>query len=396
MKLYERIIDKRIRSETQISDEQFGFMPGRSTTDAIFALRQFMEIHLEREQSLIFVFIDLEKAYDRVPREEIWRCMREKKVPEKYVRIVQDMYDRVSTKIRSSVGLTERIPTEVGLHQGSALSPYLFDVIIDVLTKDVRREAPWCMLFADDVVLCGKKKEEMEEWLNEWRTSLEERGLKINRTKTVQMNFGKEEESINLDGNHLNIVPKFKYLGSTVSKSGDLDSEIEHRVNVAWMSWKRMSGILCDRRMSLRMKSKIYKTVVRPAMMYGSETWPMKKAHEHRLEVAEMRMLRWSCGVTRLDRIRNEVIRNKIKVTEISKKIQESRLRWFGHVERREEDYVGKRTAEIQVAGRRGRGRPKKRWKNCVHQDLREKGLNGNEVHNRADWRRLTQNADPA
>jgi hypothetical protein len=129
--------------------------------------------------------------------------------------------------------------------------------------------------------------------------------------------------------------------------------------------------------MSLRMKSKIFKIVVRPVMMYGSETWPMKKANEHRLEVAEKRMLRWSCGVTRLDRIRNKVIRNKIKVTEISKKIQESRLRWFRHVERREEDYVGKRTA-----GRRGRGRPKKRWKNCVHQDLRDKGLNGNKVHN--------------
>jgi Reverse transcriptase (RNA-dependent DNA polymerase). len=80
MKLYEIIINKRIRFETQISDKQFGFMPGRSTTDAIFALRQFMEIHLEKEQSLIFVFIDLEKAYDRVLREEIWRCMREKKV----------------------------------------------------------------------------------------------------------------------------------------------------------------------------------------------------------------------------------------------------------------------------------------------------------------------------
>jgi Reverse transcriptase (RNA-dependent DNA polymerase). len=93
----------------------------------------------------------------------------------------------------------------VGLHQGSALSLYLFDVIIDVLTKDVRREASWCMLFVDDVVLCGKKKEDMEEWLNEWRTSLEERELKINQTKTVQMNFGKEEESINLDGNHLTL-----------------------------------------------------------------------------------------------------------------------------------------------------------------------------------------------
>ena len=86
------------------------------------------------------------------------------------------------------------------------------------------------------------------------------------------------------------------------------------------MNWKRMTGVLCDKKMSLRIKGKVYKSVVRPAMMYGAETWALKKIHEKRFEVAEMRMLRWSCGVTRLDRIRNEVIRNKIKVIEVSKK----------------------------------------------------------------------------
>ncbi|KAL1446274.1 hypothetical protein WDU94_005601 [Cyamophila willieti] len=93
------------------------------------------------------------------------------------------------------------------------------------------------------------------------------------------------------------------------------------------------------------------------------------------MEVAEMRMLRWSCGVTRLDRIRNEVIRNKIKVTEVSKKIQQRRLQWYGHVERRDESYIGKRIENIIERGRKGRGRSKKRWRNCVNKDLREKSL---------------------
>ena len=103
MKIWERIIDRRLREETTIGYEQFGFMSGRGTTDAIFAVRQLMEKHREKQKGLHMVFIDLEKAYDRVPRQEVWRCMREKGVPEKYVMIVQDMYEGVRTRVKSSV-----------------------------------------------------------------------------------------------------------------------------------------------------------------------------------------------------------------------------------------------------------------------------------------------------
>ena len=85
MKIYERIIEQRIRNETVMSEEQFGFMPGKGTIDAIFALRQLMEKYAEKQKELHLVFIDLEKAYDRVPRQEVWRCMRLKGLSEKYV-----------------------------------------------------------------------------------------------------------------------------------------------------------------------------------------------------------------------------------------------------------------------------------------------------------------------
>ena len=95
--------------------------------------------------------------------------------------------------------------------------------------------------------------------------------------------------------------------------------------------------------------------------VYGAETWALKKAHEKKLEVAEMRMLRWMCGVTKLDKIRNERIRGTTKVWEITKKVQERRLEWYGHAMRREEHYVGRRTMVMKVQGRRKRGRPKRR-----------------------------------
>ena len=143
----------------------------------------------------------------------------------------------------------------------------------------------------------------------------------------------------------------FKYLGATLAENGDLDAEMTHRIQSGWKNWKRVSRILWDRRISLRVKGKVYKTVVRPAMMYGAETCAVKKAQEKKLDVAEMRMLRWMTGVTELDRIRNERIRGTTKVGEISRKVQESRLKWYGHVLRREDEYVGKRVMVMKVSG---------------------------------------------
>ncbi|KAK3573284.1 hypothetical protein QTP86_019396 [Hemibagrus guttatus] len=81
---------------------------------------------------------DLEKAYDRVPREELWYCMRKSGVAEKYVRVVQDMYERSRTVVRCAVGQTEEFNVEVGLHQGLALSPFLFAIVMDQLSEEVR------------------------------------------------------------------------------------------------------------------------------------------------------------------------------------------------------------------------------------------------------------------
>ena len=135
MKLWERVVETRLRKEVEICKQQYGFMPKKGTTDAIFALRMPMKKYREGQKELHCVFIDLEKAYDRVPREELWHCMRRSGVAEKYVRVVQDMYKDSLTAVRCAVGTTDGFGVEVGLHQGSALSPFLFAMIMDRLTQ---------------------------------------------------------------------------------------------------------------------------------------------------------------------------------------------------------------------------------------------------------------------
>ncbi|KAK3552127.1 hypothetical protein QTP86_001364 [Hemibagrus guttatus] len=199
----------------------------KSTTDAIFALRILMEKYRDGQRELHCVFVDLEKAYDRVPREELWYCMRKSGVAEKYVRVVQDMYERSRTVVRCAVGQTEESNVEVGLHQGSALSPFLFAIVMDQLSEEVRQESPWTMMFADDIVICSESREQVEENLERWRFALERRGMKVSRSKTEYMCVNEREGSgtVRLQGEEVKKVQEFKYLGSTVQSNGECGKE---------------------------------------------------------------------------------------------------------------------------------------------------------------------------
>ncbi|KAK3550692.1 hypothetical protein QTP70_002392 [Hemibagrus guttatus] len=274
------------------------------------------------------VLENLEKAYDRVPREELWYYMRKSGVAEKYLRVVQDMYERSRTVVRCAVGQTEEFKVEVGLHQGSALSPFLFAIVMDQLSEEVRQESPWTMMFADDIVIYSESREQVEENLERWWFALERRGMKVSCSKTEYMCVNEREgsETVRLQGEEVKKVQEFKYLGSTVQSNGECGKEVKKRVQAGWNGWRKVSGVLCDRKISARIKGKVYRTVVRPGMLYGLETVSLKKRQESELEVAELKMLMFSLGVTRLDRIRNEYIRGTAQVGRLGDKVREARL----------------------------------------------------------------------
>ncbi|KAK3541390.1 hypothetical protein QTP86_024010 [Hemibagrus guttatus] len=188
------------------------------------------------------VLENLEKAYDRVPREELWYCMRKSGVAEKYVRVVQDMYERSRTVVRCAVGQTEEFKVEVGLHQGSALSPFLFAIVMDQLSEEVRQESPWTMMFADDIVICSESRDQVEENLERWRFALERRGMKVSRSKTEYMCVNEREGSgtVRLHGAEVKKVQEFKYLGSTVQSNGECGKEVKKRVQASWNGWRKV------------------------------------------------------------------------------------------------------------------------------------------------------------
>ena len=135
-------IETRLRGTIEIGDEQFGFISGRSSTDATFSLRQTIEKHREGQENVHCVFIDLEKTNDRVPRDEGWKCLRLKCVSERYVEIIKDMYQDSMRQVRRGNRLSEEFEVKVGVHQGSALSKLLFTIIVDCLTENIRQTIP--------------------------------------------------------------------------------------------------------------------------------------------------------------------------------------------------------------------------------------------------------------
>ena len=138
MKVLERIVDHLIRQVVSIHDSQFGFVTGRGTTDAIFVVRQLQEKYLAANKRLYMAFIDLEKAFDQVPRKVIWWALRKLGVDEWIKRLTQGMYSNARSHVRVGEEYSEAFEVNVGVHQGSVLSPLLFIIVLKALSSEFR------------------------------------------------------------------------------------------------------------------------------------------------------------------------------------------------------------------------------------------------------------------
>jgi len=161
-------------------------------------------------------------------------------VPEAYISIIRDMYQQSTTRVMTTVGETEEIGIDVGLHQGSILSPLLFIIIMDIIGDNLDEKAPWTMFFMDDLVLSNEKGEHLEGKLEEWRKTLEEAGIKVSRAKTEHLPSPGAQGSVRVkqygleERTELPKCSSFKYLGTTLHQGGDCSREVEFRISMAW------------------------------------------------------------------------------------------------------------------------------------------------------------------
>ena len=131
---------------------------------------------------------------------------------------------------------------------------------------------------------------------------------------------------------------QFKYLGTTIHQDGGCRKEVELRISKAWNKWREMTGVLCDKKMPTKLKVLMYKTAIRPALLYGNETWPITGSLADKMSSCEMRMLRYCMGISLEDHKRNEEITAEAGIMPIRDLMRRKRMQWYGHVRRRESE----------------------------------------------------------
>ena len=186
--------------------------------------------------------------------------------------------------------------------------------------------------------------------------------------------------TVNIVDAELPTVTSFKYLGSLFTSEGGSQADVNNRIRIGWMKCKGVYGVMCE------LKYKVFKTIIRPAMTYGSECWAVKKKAESKLNSAEMRMLRLARGKTRLDHIRNEDIRKEVHVQIVETFLENKRLKWFGHCLRREPNHICAKSLRLEVSGRRNRGRQRKRWRDNIQGDMMKYQLTEGTARDRKYW----------
>ena len=262
-KVYGRLLIERVRGMTEglIGEEQCGFRSGRGCVDQIFAVKQLSEKFVSKSKNLYVAYMDLEKAYDRIDRDAMWSVLRMYGVEGKLLRAIQSLYAESEACVRVCREEGEWFSVKVGLRQGCVMSPWLFNVFMDGVMREVRektgevgaclwderRNCEWKVewfMFADDTLLVGDSEEKLDELVKEFGNVCNRRKLTVNVGKSKVMRIGKNREenelNVKLNDRRMEEVESYRYLGVDVSSDGRMNEEVSHRIGEA----RKVAGAL--------------------------------------------------------------------------------------------------------------------------------------------------------
>lgn len=415
-KVYERILERRltIEIEEHLEKSQSGFRKGHSIHDHIFTIKQITERARARNIEIFQAFIDLEKAFDRVPRKVVEESLQGRKIQERLRKAIMSLYKDNRNYVRTDNMQSQEFMVNEGLRQGGVLSPVLFNLVMDDVMKETRdktskiyvghrnMEPIWLneCAFADDLVVFGKSERELSKNLEAWNLTLASKNLKINEEKTKVMVVGKgsTRTNIELNGKGIDQVDTFKYLGVHINDKGYHDTEINTRIeNAARMYHSLKNSFIGKKEVSIKAKMSVYRTVFVPILTFGCESWVLTSSMKSKIQSMEMKYLRRVLGITRKDKIRNTTVRAELQVKPVLERIEDCQLRWFGHLTRMNKDRPVRQVWKARRHEKRTRGRPMKTWDENIENVLADRGLTKSQARSLAQdkvkWRKFIDGA---
>ena len=380
--------------DDRLDKAQFGFRARRSTAQPLFVARRLIDIAEASGDSLILVFLDWEKAFDRVDQKEMINAVRRMNVPDEVIKELECMYESIQFRIRDAEGTSTARPQNTGIRQGCPLSPYLFIILMTTMFMDIHNELgnkAWTkaaeelgttsLLYADDTLLVGSSAKAVNAILATIEKHSDRYGMCLNKKKCEYFGINTKKRTTEVlkfaDGKEMDKVQKATYLGGNLQANGSAKNEVECRISKAAVVFNKLKPLWksrCDNIWKIR----VFEAVVASVLYYGLESVVLTKALEGRVDYFQCKCLRNLLKVEAAyySRVSNKDILDQAsmllhgepgKMTTFSRNIANRATTLLGHIIRSDEQDLMRKIsidAEFKRVERPKRrvGRPRFFW----------------------------------
>ena len=251
---------------------------------------------MEWQATLYITFVDFEKAFDSVHRESLWKIMESYGIPCKIIHMVQMLYEDSECAVLDEGEESEWFKVKTGVKQGDVMSGFIFLIVVDWIMRNItagnKTGIRWNFTskledldFADDIALMSSCYTHMQTKTRQLNQFAARTGLRINKNKTQILRINSKcENRILIDDQELKEVDKYNYLGANVSKQGGGGDDIVNRICKARVSFMKLKQIWSSNIYTLRSKLRLFNTLVKPVLLYGSETWKINEGDNRKLD----------------------------------------------------------------------------------------------------------------
>lgn len=305
-KLFTSMLSSRIHTYMESSNllrkEQAGFRSQHSTLDHIFNLKTIIDIYYKNKKKKLYcAFIDFKKAFDSIDHKALWIKLLQHNIDGNVLKVVRDVYSKAKASVRSGTVLSNAFPCEIGVRQGDNLSPILFAIFLNDLSRHLSRDYDGLkhighlsedtfsdeeletllnlsiLLYADDTTILAESAEELQKGLDSMKMYCEYWSLTINADKTKICVFSSRncEVVFNLDGHPLETVKHFSFLGVTFSSSGRFKQNEEDTISKASSALFALYQKIRVLNLPPCHSLELFDKLISPIVLYGCEIWGM-------------------------------------------------------------------------------------------------------------------------